>query len=292
MSDLLISRQTDTQLKAILERAPQALLIIGDVGSGRRRLAEGLASRFLGITHDKISSYPYLRVVSKVDGKAISIDQMRELKSFLKLKLPGKSSGVRRYVIIESAESMGSDAQNSILKFIEEPPEDTLLILLVERESDVLPTIRSRCMLLRIVHPGKEVATTFAQKLYPSVPLSEITSAYALSGGRSGLFLGILSSKSHPLVEAISQAKSLLGASGFDKLLRVNELSKQKESLANLQFALNRVAQAGIESASAKSDQPQIKRWGRVLSALELFDVRLAANVNTKLALTELMLAL
>ena len=78
---------------------------------------------------------------AKPDRKTISIDDVREL-----IRLCGQFSGEKgRAVIIEKAEAMTIQAQNTLLKTLEEPPEGTHFFLITERPENLLTTIVSRC---------------------------------------------------------------------------------------------------------------------------------------------------
>ena len=79
--------------------------------------------------------------------KAIGIEDIRDLqkKLFLKpLKSPTKAS------IIDTQNGLTTEAQNAMLKILEEPPKDTTIILLVPQKEMVLPTILSRCKIIEI----------------------------------------------------------------------------------------------------------------------------------------------
>ncbi len=76
----------------------------------------------------------------------IPVDEVRRLKSFLALSA---ADGGHRVVLIDSADEMNVNAANALLKLLEEPPSDTTLILISHQPSGLLPTIRSRCRLLR-----------------------------------------------------------------------------------------------------------------------------------------------
>ncbi len=75
----------------------------------------------------------------------IRIDQVREIESFLNLT---PYEGSRKVIIIDGSESLNTAAANALLKTLEEPPDDALLLLLTVSEDALLPTIRSRCSLL------------------------------------------------------------------------------------------------------------------------------------------------
>lgn len=79
----------------------------------------------------------------------ISVDEVRRLKNFFSLSA---AEGGRRVVIVDSADEMNPQAANALLKLLEEPPENTTLLLISHQPSRLLPTIRSRCRELRC-HP-------------------------------------------------------------------------------------------------------------------------------------------
>ena len=97
---------------------------------------------------------PDCRLISPVEGKeTISIDQIRSLKSFLLLT---SLKGHGKVGIINPADSMTYPAVNSLLKILEEPPEDTLLILLTDSINKLPSTIVSRVQIITVENPNKQ----------------------------------------------------------------------------------------------------------------------------------------
>lgn len=92
-------------------------------------------------------NHPDVRIVSP-DGLSVKIDQIRELKREMSLR--PRCDGGFRVTIIEGAEKMTVEAQNSFLKLLEEPPERAVFILVCQNPSGLLPTVRSRCQLVRV----------------------------------------------------------------------------------------------------------------------------------------------
>ena len=93
-------------------------------------------------------AYPnFFHLKKSDDENEISVDNAREMMNFLAQKpsLPGN-----RAVLIENFEDMSRNAANSILKVLEEPPLDSILILTTIRLLSILPTIRSRCIKIRV----------------------------------------------------------------------------------------------------------------------------------------------
>jgi DNA polymerase-3 subunit delta' len=80
------------------------------------------------------------------DKRDISIDQLREIQRELSLR---PYEAPRKACIMEPAERMSVNAANSLLKTLEEPPGNAIIILLSENADMLLPTIRSRCQLIR-----------------------------------------------------------------------------------------------------------------------------------------------
>lgn len=285
---MLIHERTSRQVSSAITQKTQSILITGEAGAGKSFIADYVIAQILQIDQAAVEKHPYILRISAVDGKSVKIDQIREIKQFLKLSVPG-ASGIVRFVIIESAETMSIEAQNAALKVIEEPPKDTMLLLLAPREQGLLSTIQSRCQTVVVLPVDKDTALDFAKSV--KVTDAEAQKQYALSGGLAGLYIALLNNTAdHPLVKAIDSAKKLLGSTQFERLVLVDSYSKDKEELARLLFALDRIAEAGLRQAAAKGGI--ITRWQTILTSVEDAEKKLAANVSAKLVLTNLMLVL
>jgi DNA polymerase-3 subunit delta' len=117
------------------------VLISGSDGSGRLKKAEEI----LGIKLETEQNNPDLLVLSP--ELSIGIDEIRNLQKFLQLK-PFKEK--RKIVVILEAQKLTTEAQNSLLKTLEEPPSDSFIILAVSVLSLMLPTIISRCEIVEL----------------------------------------------------------------------------------------------------------------------------------------------
>ncbi len=93
----------------------------------------------------KISKNPYLSA-AYLSNSEILIDQIRELKKLASFK---RYNAKTKVFIISEAEKMRMEAANSLLKLLEEPPESLTLILTTSRLDQVLPTISSRCQMIK-----------------------------------------------------------------------------------------------------------------------------------------------
>jgi DNA polymerase III subunit delta' len=96
--------------------------------------------------------HPDVAIVKPL-GSQIKIDQIRTVQEVLTLK---PLIGVRKVIIIDDAESMNLQAANCFLKTLEEPPDESLLILITSRPHRLLPTLLSRCQQIRFDAPRRE----------------------------------------------------------------------------------------------------------------------------------------
>ena len=118
----------------------------------------------------------------------IVIDQIRELSHFYTMT---SAEGGWRVAIIDGAEAMNSNAANALLKLLEEPPKNSLLLLVCHAPGRLLPTIRSRCRHL-ILRPLKEPdAMAVMEKQAPALDKNESLSLIRLAEGSPGRALAI-----------------------------------------------------------------------------------------------------
>ncbi len=152
LENLLLHPVTKKQSVNFLNNPSQVLLIVGTPGAGRHNLAQVIAGNLLGIDTDRLGEYPYITEIQVEDGKSeISIDSVREIIASLKLKALNNKP-FSRVVLINNAEMASQEAQNALLKILEEPPSSCLFILTAISVKSVLPTISSRARAIT-VHP-------------------------------------------------------------------------------------------------------------------------------------------
>ncbi len=98
--------------------------------------------------------------------KAVGISQIREFQKKIYLK-PYKSD--KKAVTLVAEEGITIEAQNALLKVLEEPPSNTLIIILGKNNNDFLPTIISRCKLINIKEEGNKTDLSKYEKLLVSL---------------------------------------------------------------------------------------------------------------------------
>lgn len=148
----------DKQKKLLIKalennRVSHAYLFIGPEGVGKSGVAHGLASALLCAEHrynicncntcNKVQGFNHPDFHwYEPQGNKFKIEQIRELQKKILYK---PYEGVKKIFIINGAEAMTTEAANSLLKVLEEPPKDTIFILLATSSYGLLPTILSRC---------------------------------------------------------------------------------------------------------------------------------------------------
>jgi DNA polymerase III subunit delta' len=140
-------------------RLHHAYLLIGPEGVGKKTVAFSLAQaihcsemegdfcgRCPACVRVRNANHPDVRMIEPLVGKKeISIQQVREIEKELSYR---SFSGGRKIAIIDPATLLNTPAQNALLKTLEEPPQDSLLVLIAVSAGGLLPTVRSRCMRL------------------------------------------------------------------------------------------------------------------------------------------------
>jgi len=134
----------------------------------------------------RAGSHPDMMVIEQEEGKAtsrISVEQIRRVSPFLS-HTPAR--GTRRIVIIDALDEMNSNGANAMLKTLEEPPEQALIILIHHCTIPILPTIRSRCQVLRMSPLGVDDTCDVIKGLFPEADADWINVAAYLTEGAPG----------------------------------------------------------------------------------------------------------
>ncbi len=285
MKNLLLHTTTRGQVERFSARPTHALMLVGPTGSGKQALALRMAETILKLPSGGFTEYPYGLQIAPEAGKAIGIAAVRQLEQFLSLKVPGTKI-YNRIIIIESAHSMTIEAQNALLKSLEEPPQGTILILTLNHQAAVLPTIRSRAQTILVNRLERAAVESHFQA--QNFDAKQVAQAYAISGGLPGLMRALLYDTDHPLLAATEQARRLLSQSSYERLLAIDELVKQKALALDTIFIMQQMAHVSLQTASG----PATKKWHRVLQATYEAAEALHNSGQPKLVLTNLMLHL
>ncbi len=216
----------------LTERPPHALLLVGPDGVGKTTLAMDLAAGLLCLDPDPSArpcrscaacrkvehgNHPDLHLLEPEGaGQQIRVGQVQALAAELAL-LP--LEGRFRVAVIEHANRLNPDAQNALLKTLEEPPARVCLILAADDTAALLPTVISRCARLRL----GPVATDAIVELLGDAGLADAAQASALSrlsSGRPGVAIAL--ARRPEAVQAQARlSRTLLDLLGADRRRRL-----------------------------------------------------------------------
>jgi DNA polymerase-3 subunit delta' len=113
----------------------------------------------------------------------ILIDDVRQLTGFLGQRA---NRAGRRVVIVDAADDLTGQAENALLKPLEEPPANTVFILISHQPGGLLPTVRSRCRRLDLRPPTHDQALDVVTRLAPEIESADAATLLALSGNAPG----------------------------------------------------------------------------------------------------------
>lgn len=159
-------------------RLPHALLITGTPAAGTQQLALAMAEELNGARATALESlrHPMCRVLRPGSkSRKILIEDIRNVEPFLALRA---AEGETKLVIILEADRMMEEAANAFLKTLEEPPPQTVIILITEQPSRLLTTILSRCVRVPLHEAGNTLHLSEAQQAF----LPAVTAALPLIG--------------------------------------------------------------------------------------------------------------
>jgi DNA polymerase-3 subunit delta' len=296
-------------------KTAHSYLFEGISGSGRKKTALALVQALFcaalpddacGVCSScrKIDSgnHPDIHLISPLpDKRDISIEQLREMQHVLSLR---PYEAPRKVCIIEPAERMSVSAANSLLKTLEEPPGNALIILLTENAGILLSTVRSRCQLIRFAPLSPEHVQTLLERNGMAAETAALVAP--MSGGSLQKALELdneaLTARREAVLARIGQMNIGKVATVFDA---AEELSGNRDAtLEMLDMMLsffrdavhlgagngdivNRSARGAIESIATRRSFP------RNLALLErIYETRrdVQRNANPKLALDHLFM--
>ena len=287
---LVLHPRTEVAVAEYIARPHLPVLIVGPAGSGKASLAARIARELLtqGATEHAAARLAYLHSVRPEDGKAIPVEAVRELQHLLTLSLPAKDMRqIKRVIVIEDAHRMTLEAQNALLKTLEEPPVGTAMLLTAPTADAMLPTVQSRVQQLVVLPPAAEALE--AHLMARGFDKQAIGKAMLLSGELPGLATAVLTDdESHPLLQATLHARGILQSTTYERLLLVDGLSKQKDLCLDVLFVLTQMSRVSLLRATSVSAGD---KWRRILSASHEATGQLRHNAQAKLVLTNLMLA-
>jgi DNA polymerase-3 subunit delta' len=276
---------------AALDALSHAYVFSGPAHLGKKTIARQLVSQFKNVNtigrplDEKTGLYK----------KTIPVESIRDLRADLQLS---SFDGGKKVAIITDADTMTIAAQNALLKTLEEPKGDTILILIATKADSLLETIRSRSVHLRF----RPVAR---QDIQDAVKDEELA---GFAAGRPGIALGLLDEETkNAFTEKLDQAKLFL-TNSFAKRVKVIELAVKEKDANHLKQTIQawrqvthdcflissshqpQLNQGGELESFAKSKTPA--QWASALHALGVAEDSISKNANANIALEQFAIQL
>jgi DNA polymerase-3 subunit delta' len=296
-----------------------AYLFCGPPGVGRRTLALRLAQALnctrpiaagipCGLCRDckqiEAMQHPDMNVIqAEVEGGTLKVDQVREVQHSLSLKPYQAKYRVALFLRFQEA---NDNAANALLKTLEEAPAHAILLLTADTPEQLLPTIVSRCEILRL--RALPVSAIESDLLARGVNQERARLLAHISGGRPGYARKLVDDATvlEKREECLNDLQTLLPAPRVEKFSYADKLSKDKDVmrqtiltwLSYWRDVMLRVAQAEtplinidrnmeIEFLAGRLDLPTARR---VVSDLESTLEKMDKNVNSRLLAEVLLL--
>ncbi len=303
------------------DRAAHAYILAGDRGMGKKTLAKAFAMTLLcekggeepcmechSCRQFLSENHPDMITVTHEKPASIGVEDIRAQVNDT-VSIRPYSSRYKIY-LIDEAEKMTVQAQNALLKTIEEPPAYVILLLLTVNPDQMLPTILSRCELIRLKPlQDRTVSRYLSEKKGLSEAQADIYAAFAR--GSLGRALEITSSEqfSDMMADMLRLLKSVRGMETPLLLEYVSRMAKEYPDLDEcLEFIrlwyrdiLMYKVTRDMNTLVFKNEYPAITRTcaemsyqslEQVLEAVDKAKARLDANVNRELSLELLLLAM
>lgn len=217
MAELVLGAATNARMQHFLRNPTHALLVVGERGLGVSTVAVHLAAQLAG---------PSVIHIEAEKG-SIPIERIRQLYAQTRSRRESSLA-----VVIDDADTMSTDAQNALLKLLEEPPRNVHFLLAVHDSSALLSTIRSRAQALELspVSPeqSRALLDTVAPKLLSDQQKQQILflaqglPAEIVRLAKDGEYL-------QKTVASMTDARQFVEKSTYDRLVLVARYSTDRD---------------------------------------------------------------
>ena len=298
-----------------------AYILNGENGSGKNMLAKAFAKALVceagygdscnmcRACHQFDSgNHPDVKWITHEKANSIGVDEVREqINNDIVIK---PYSSKYKVYIIDEAEKMTVQAQNALLKTIEEPPEYAVIMLLTSNVDALLPTIQSRCVRLDLkVVDDSLVKKYLMERLHVPDYQAEIDASFAQGSIGRAKEAATSEEFSRMTEKALKILKYVNTMEVYELSDEIKALSDEKQNISDyldifqfwfrdvLMFKAtqevdNLVFKQEINYIKEQASQRSYENLEKILEALEKTKVRLRANVNFELALELLFLTI
>ena len=256
-------------------------LISGPVGSGRKTLARLLGAAILCGGSDRPcgacpvcrkvmeDNHPDFITIDDPEKRYVPVDLIREARADIYI-LPNESE--HKIYLFPRAQDMRTEAQNALLKVLEEPPEYGVFLLITDNPEKLLPTVRSRCVELKLTGLDSRTLERALKDAFPQASAEDLQAAAMRSGGFLGQAKAILENggTADPRTAEFAECFSKKDALGLTHVLVPMEKWKRDELLEMLNRWLSLLTEALSCRAGMPAANPLARKIGTMRSAADI----------------------
>ncbi len=266
-----------------------AYLFVGPENVGKFTLALDFAQKLSG-SHEKIN--PDIEIVAPeiaeekgvIKKKDIKIERIKELQHWAGLSAQVK----KKIAIIDEADRLTQAAQNALLKILEEPGENVVLILVVQNEKKILPTIISRCQKIRL----SPLLDAGIAEMVPS-DADDRNDIIFWSLGRPGIAIRLMSNREEleSRKESAKELADLFSGSATDRFSLAEAMSKDvSRAVAKINFWIV-ILRSSIYGSKEKIRIANWKKIDLIEKMTDSLSLMRETNANVRLVLENLFLS-
>ena len=268
MNDLIINPKTRKLLDVAKKSTAHSYLFVGKEGLGKTLSAVEFAQNIMGEKATKGDKKRWLMFVEPVEGKKLSIEQIRAVRAYCNKTASGNIEN--KSVVIDEADNMSLDAYNSLLTLLEEPPAKTVIILVAHSKMGIPKTILSRLQVINFYPPNVSQISSMIEKSGLS---EDIANSVRLLPAK----LISYSERKDELMDYYKNAESFIEGGLVERLMIVSTLKDKKDTGELMAFM-----------AAILQSQPNIEDWTSKSENLILAQSHLYNNGNAKLVMENL----
>ena len=294
----------------VQKRIPPVILFTGREGIGKASAIRGVSAMFFCEKNNacgtcapckriRLDEHPDLLFLEPNSGRLKTEDAILAQEHLsLKTSRKDENSLARRIICLIDVDLMTSQATNRLLKTLEEPPEDSAILMSTSRKNALLPTLRSRAINWPFSPPPVKHSIELIKarlqakelKLPGEDELREVLRRCGLAPGKA---ISYFESRSHAKLKEVKDFCALLQGSSVQEVMAVAEsLSKRwgwslPDLIQEAEIQLNLEYRRSINSRSrseGNSNQLIIRRRRAVLSKMNRLAIKERINLNTQLA--------
>lgn len=281
------------------ERLPHALLLEGPTGCGKLTFAREVAAAALciGDGSDKPCGecasclkatkqiHPDITLYQGAGGaRSFHVDAVREIR---RDAFVSPNEAETKVLLLRNVQEMTIQAQNALLKIIEEPPATAMFVLTCENKAALLGTILSRVAVISLELPAVEQAIQALTVLEPEADAEKLRESAIAAAGNVGVALGLLRGESDQLYKDSADILArLIKGDEFEALATLAKYEKDRPGYTALVRAMGAAAAAAALEAgrgnatSAQKNSAGVLQLSRIVDIMEELAGAAAGNIS------------